>query len=113
MSSTNRRPRGQLSWYLNGGGSVLVRAGPQPGDEQQGGWSREQLLGMNDRFAAQLERAFASGRERRSSASACVRPGAGDRDRLLVPLYDIEPARHAVCAFVCVRQKTDRGSLAR
>jgi hypothetical protein len=37
---------------------------------------------MNARFVARLERAFARGREHRSSASNQQRAGAGDADRL-------------------------------
>jgi hypothetical protein len=37
---------------------------------------------LDRKFVARLERAFANGRENRASASACERPGAGDRDRL-------------------------------
>jgi hypothetical protein len=85
MSATNGRPRGrppfwsnrhssagirgQLSWHLNGSGSALVRAEPQPGDEQQGGWSRAQLIRMDNRFRARLVRAFKRGEESRESAA--------------------------------------------
>jgi hypothetical protein len=76
--------RGQPSRYLNGGTSLLVRRPRNPGENlvQVGAWSREQLMRMNDRFVAAMERAFASGREFRSSASNQQRPSAGDLDRL-------------------------------
>jgi hypothetical protein len=82
MSATNGKPRGrpplwssgagkrgQLSWHLNGSASALVRAEPQPGDEQQGGWSRAQLIRMDNRFRARLVRAFKRGEESRESAA--------------------------------------------
>ena len=61
--------RGQLSWHLNGGGSVLVRTEPQPGDEQEGGWSRARLLRMDADFVAAMERAFKRGKESRQAAA--------------------------------------------
>jgi len=73
---------GQSSRYLNGGTNALMRAPSKPGDELQGGWSREQLLRMNDRFVVAVEAAFRSGLESPASASACEPPGAGNRDRL-------------------------------
>jgi hypothetical protein len=51
------RKRGQASRYLNGNESKLMRPS-QPGDEIAGGWTREQLVAMNDRFVAAVERAF-------------------------------------------------------
>jgi hypothetical protein len=80
----SKRRRGQASRYLNGGENALMRGPFQPGDEQNGGWSRAQLTRMDAKFCAALERAFHRGLERRTSASACERPGAGDRDRLLM-----------------------------
>ena len=41
----------------------------QPGDEQVGGWPREQLLKMDQRFVERVERAFETGSERRQSAA--------------------------------------------
>ena len=52
----------------------------KPGDELQGGWSREQLLRMDDRFVVAVEAAIRLGLENRASASACERPGAGDSE---------------------------------
>jgi hypothetical protein len=40
----------------------------QPGDEQ-GAYSYEQRIRMNERFVARLERAFANGSEHRQSAA--------------------------------------------
>ena len=37
----------------------------QPGDQQDGAFSREQLLRMDARFVARVERAIAAGKERR------------------------------------------------
>ena len=74
----SKRRRGQESRYLNGGENALMRGPFQPGDEQNGGWSREQLLRMRDRYVAAVEAAFRSGLESRTAASACQRPGARD-----------------------------------
>jgi len=81
-----RRRVGQLSKYLLGGANALVSRPDHPGEdlERVGIWTPKQLMQMNDRFVAAVERAFRLGREHRASASACERPGAGDRDR--VPL---------------------------
>jgi hypothetical protein len=77
-SSTSSGKRvGQPSRYLNGGASLLARAPNKPGDELQGGWTREQLLRMDDCFVVAVEAAFRSGLESPASASACERPGAG------------------------------------
>ena len=57
-----RRRRGRPARHQNGG-SLLVQAPSKPGDELQGGWSREQLLRMDDRFVATMERAIAAGQE--------------------------------------------------
>jgi hypothetical protein len=59
------RKRGQASRYLNGGTNALMRAPSAPGDELQGGWTREQLLRMDGDFVAAIERAIARGLERR------------------------------------------------
>jgi hypothetical protein len=40
----------------------------QPGDQQEGGWPRERLLAMDQKFTRAVERAFESGSERRQSA---------------------------------------------
>jgi hypothetical protein len=68
-SSDNPGKRGQLSWHLIGSGSALVRAPYEPGDEQQGEWSRKQLLRMNTNFTTAMERAFKRGTEHRESAA--------------------------------------------
>jgi len=75
---------GQPSRYLNGGSSLLVRRPRNPGENltQSGDYSRETLLKMDARFCAAMERAISRGLELRSSASARVRPDAGDLDRL-------------------------------
>jgi hypothetical protein len=44
-------------------------------DELDGTWSREQLLEMDGRFTAAVERAFGLGLESRAAASATVRIG--------------------------------------
>jgi len=43
----------------------------QPGDEQVGGWPRDRLLQMNERFREALETAVASGREHCDTVGAC------------------------------------------
>ena len=65
MSDHDQRRRGQPSRYLNGGTNALMRAPSAPGDELQGGWTREQLLRMDGNFVAAIERAIARGLERR------------------------------------------------
>jgi hypothetical protein len=45
---------------------------PQPGDEQSGGWTREQRELMDEKFRAAFERALCSGQESRAAASATV-----------------------------------------
>jgi len=45
----------------------------EPGDELQGGWPRDQLLEMDNRFVAALEQAFRLGLESRESAAAQVK----------------------------------------
>ena len=74
------RKRGQASRYLNGGENALVRRPPRPREnlEQNGGWTREQLLRMDDRFVVAVEAAMRLGLENPASASACERAGAGD-----------------------------------
>ena len=42
----------------------------QPGDKQTGGWSRDRLVKMNDRFVERVEAAIAAGKERRSDGEA-------------------------------------------
>jgi hypothetical protein len=61
--------RGSKSKYLNGSASLLVAQAPIE-VECEGGWSREELLRMDTAFCAALERAIASGLERRASACA-------------------------------------------
>ena len=78
MSDDPKRRCGRPSRYLNGGSNALVRAPSEPGDEQNGGWSRDQLLRMHDRYVAAVEAAFRSGLESPTAASACQRPGARD-----------------------------------
>jgi hypothetical protein len=53
----------------------------EAGDELDGLWSHDQLVEMNARFVAALEKAFAAGLERRSSAAGQVRlrPTLGPR----------------------------------
>jgi hypothetical protein len=41
----------------------------QPGDEQSGGWSREHLLKMDEKFIRAVERAFETDSEHRQSAA--------------------------------------------
>jgi hypothetical protein len=63
MSSNGKRNRGRVP-YRNG------KATPsQPGDEQEGGFSRAQLLRMDARFVERVQRAFANGSEHRQSAA--------------------------------------------
>jgi len=74
--SNDKRRRGRPALHQNGG-SLLMRGPSKPGDELQGGWTREQLLRMDDCFVVAVEAAFRSGRESPASASACepwVRP---------------------------------------
>jgi len=86
MSDDGQRRRGRLSRYLNGGASLLANGPPQPGDEQTGEWSRQELERMDARFSAKLERAFSRGRERRASASSQVDVPTGPAPRLSSPL---------------------------
>ena len=81
-TSASGKRIGQPSRYLNGGSSLLVRRPFEPDDRIEGAWPRAELLKMDQRFCTAMERAFARGRESRSSASNQQRPGAGDLDRL-------------------------------
>jgi hypothetical protein len=83
MSDDGKRRRGRPALHQNGR-SLLVRAPSKPGDELQGGWTREQLLRMDDCFVAAVEVAMRLGLENRASACACERRGADDRDRLSI-----------------------------
>ena len=79
MSDDSKRRRGGMSRYLNGGENALVRRPPRPRENlEQGTWTREQLLCMDDRFVVAVEAAFRSGLESPASASAVKRRGAGD-----------------------------------
>jgi hypothetical protein len=46
--------------------------GPQPSDEQSGGWTREQRERMDEKFRAAFERALRSGQESKTAAAATV-----------------------------------------
>jgi hypothetical protein len=75
-----------------------------PEEERCGGWSREQLLDMDSRFAAALERAFELGLERRASAAAQVKLPASRGPRFVAsPCPD--GLLHSIAAdtlvFVC------------
>jgi len=72
----SKRRRGQASRYLLGRENALM--GPSEPDDRFGPYTPEQLIAMNDRFVAAVERAFRSGRESPASASAVERPGAGN-----------------------------------
>ena len=86
--SDDQRRRGRPALHQNGG-SLLVRAPSKPGDELQGGWTREQLLRMDDCFVVAVEAAIKLGLENRASASAVERRGAGDSgtSKLTWPLW--------------------------
>src|SRR5262245_7055402 len=58
----------------------------QPGDQEQGLWSREVLEAMNARFVARLETAFAAGRESRASAANEVKLSPISVPRMSTPL---------------------------
>jgi hypothetical protein len=58
----------------------------EPGDERDGGWTREQLETMNDRFTERLEEAFRLGLESRASASNQVRLPVSLGPRWSIPL---------------------------
>src|SRR5262249_7213343 len=58
-------PKGRSGVY---GGA----ADPQPGDEQQGGWSRQQREEMDQRFTDAMARALRTGQEGPAAANATV-----------------------------------------
>ena len=58
-------PKGRSSIY---GGTT----DPQPGDEQQGGWSRQQREEMDLRFTDAMARALRTGQENPAAAAATV-----------------------------------------
>jgi len=58
----------------------------EAGDEQDGPWSREQLVEMDARFVAALERAFELGLESRASAANQVKLPASTGPRRVTPL---------------------------
>jgi hypothetical protein len=59
---------------------VVLRIGsPEPGDEQEGGWSSPRLLSMDRKFIERVERAIESGRESVAAATATVDPARGLR----------------------------------
>jgi hypothetical protein len=60
MSDDSKRRRGRPALHQNGG-SLLVRAPCEPGDEQQGGWPREQRMDAD--FVAAVARAIRAGKE--------------------------------------------------
>jgi hypothetical protein len=59
---------------------------PQPGDEQNGGWTRQELEAMDALFQASLERAFALGLESRASAANQVALPASPAPRFVMPI---------------------------
>jgi hypothetical protein len=67
MSDDSKRRRGRPALHQNGG-SLLVRAQSKLGDELQGGWTREQILRMDDCFIVAVEAAIRLGLENRASA---------------------------------------------
>ena len=79
-----KRRRGGMSRYLNGGENALMRRPPRHREnlEQNGGWSRDQIIRMDSDFVSAVERAIKCGLERRSSAGDQQRPDAGDLDWL-------------------------------
>ena len=76
--------RGQKSRYLNGGGSLLLRAPLDPDDGQSGEWSREELMQMDADFCAAVERAIAQGLEHRRLAGRCWNEGHRDRQQVVL-----------------------------
>ena len=58
----------------------------EAGDEQDGPWTREQLIEMNARFAERLEEAFWLGLESRESAAGQVKLPASLGPRWVTPL---------------------------
>jgi hypothetical protein len=59
---------------------------PEPDNAPEGGWTREQLLDMHERFVTALERAFELGLEHRASAAAQVALPASPGPRWSSPL---------------------------
>jgi hypothetical protein len=59
---------------------------PQPGDDFVGTWSYDQLIDMNQKFAAALEAAFAQGLERRISAANQVKLPTTPGPRFVSPI---------------------------
>jgi len=49
--------------------SRIAAADSEPGDEQAGGWSRERLIRMDEKFCKRVLRAMAAGDENPSSAA--------------------------------------------
>jgi hypothetical protein len=62
--SPTHRKIGRTSRYVDGGTSKLASGG-EPEDAQQGAWLRKDLLKMDAKFCAAVERAFRLGLERR------------------------------------------------
>jgi hypothetical protein len=58
----------------------------EPGDEQNGGWTREQLENMNAQFVAAMEHAFELGLESRASAAGQVKLPTSPGPRWTTPL---------------------------
>jgi len=65
---------------------LAYRALYEPGDEQDGPWSREQLIEMNARFTERLEEAFRLGLESRESAAGQVKLPVSLGPRRVTPL---------------------------
>jgi hypothetical protein len=78
MSGTNGQPRSRPQYNK--------RYPPQPGDQEQGEWSHENLEEMNARFIARMERAFETGQESRASAAREVKLPANSVPRMSTPL---------------------------
>jgi len=62
-TSASSGKRGQPSRYLNGGTNALMGGPNKPGNEQNDGWTRKQLMEMDSDFIAAMERAIARGLE--------------------------------------------------
>jgi hypothetical protein len=58
----------------------------EPSDEQNGGWSHEQLVKMNDLFCLALESAFKFGLENRASAAGQVKLPVSQGPRFVTAL---------------------------
>jgi hypothetical protein len=58
----------------------------EPEDEQNGPWSREQLIEMNARFTERLEETFRLGLESRTSAAGQVKLRASTGPRFVTAL---------------------------